>query len=109
LTKKIFLFTVLLFLSFSATSQVVTIINKETKEALEQVTIFHQKTKNYVTTDEKGQVDIQIFKNTEQLEIRFLGFKTKRKSYSEIQKNKFVIELEPSILNMNEIVISASK
>jgi len=109
LTKKIFLFTVFLFLSFSATSQVVTIINKETKEALEQVTIFHQKTKNYVTTDEKGQVDIQIFKNTEQLEIRFLGFKTKRKSYSEIQKNKFVIELEPSILNMNEIVISASK
>ena len=109
LTKKIFFFTTILFLSFRATSQIVTIVNKETKEPLEQVTIFQQKTNNFATTNEKGKAEIKVFKNAEQIEIRFLGFKTKYKNYSEIQKNNFIIELEPSILNMNEIVISASK
>ena len=109
MTKKIFFFTTILFLSFRATSQIVTIVNKETKEPLEQVTIFQQKTNNFFTTNEKGQAEIKVFKNAEQIEIRFLGFKTKYKNYSEIQKNNFIIELEPSILNMDEIVISASK
>ena len=109
MTKKIFFFTTILFLSFRATSQIVTIVNKETKEPLEQVTIFQQKTNNFATTNEKGKAEIKVFKNAEQIEIRFLGFKTKYKNYSEIQKNNFIIELEPSILNMDEIVISASK
>ena len=107
--KQLFLFSVFLFFCAKAFSQTVTIINKETNERLEQVTIFDQKTKNYVTTNEKGQADISSFKNASTLEVRFLGFKTKIKTYAEIKNNRFIIQLEPSILSMDEIVISASK
>ncbi len=107
--KQVFLFLVFLFVGAHTFSQTVTVINKETNERLEQVTIFDQKTKNYLTTNEKGQADITIFKNAEQLEVRFLGFKTKLKTYTEIKNNKFIIQLEPSVLSMDEIVISASK
>jgi hemoglobin/transferrin/lactoferrin receptor protein len=107
--KQLFFFSVFLFFGAQSFSQTVTIVNKETNERLEQVTIFDQKTKDYVTTNEKGQADISTFKNASTLEVRFLGFKSKLKTYDEIKNNKFVIKLEPSILSMDEIVISASK
>ncbi|MBG7612566.1 TonB-dependent receptor [Polaribacter sp. BAL334] len=107
--KQLFLFSVFLFFGAQSFSQTVTIVNKETNERLEQVTIFDQNTKNYVTTNEKGQADISSFKNASTLEVRFLGFKTKIKTYAEIKNNRFIIQLEPSILSMDEIVISASK
>lgn len=109
MTKPIFFFVVLLFINLKATSQILKVVNEETKETLEKVTIYNQKTKDYLTTNEKGKVDISSFKNADQLEIRFLGFKTKFKSYSDIQNNNFIVELEPSTLSMDEIVISASK
>lgn len=107
--KQLFLLLVFLFFGIQLCSQTVTIVSKETNERLEQVTIFDQKTKNYVTTNEKGQADISNFKNASTLEVRFLGFKTKIKTYTEIKNNRFIIQLEPSILSMDEIVISASK
>jgi hemoglobin/transferrin/lactoferrin receptor protein len=107
--KQLSVFSVFLFFGFQTFSQTVTIVNKETNERLEQVTIFDQKTKNYVTTNENGKADISTFKNSIQLEVRFLGFKSKLKTYDEIKNNKFIIRLEPSILSMDEIVISASK
>jgi hemoglobin/transferrin/lactoferrin receptor protein len=107
--KQLFLLLVFLFFGIKLCSQTVTIVNKETNERLEQVTIFDQNTKNYLTTNEKGQADLSNFKNASTLEVRFLGFKTKIKTYAEIKNNRFVIQLEPSILSMDEIVISASK
>lgn len=107
--KQLILLLVFLFFGIQLCSQTVTIVNKETNERLEQVTIFDQNTKNYVTTNEKGQADISNFKNASTLEVRFLGFKTKIKTYAEIKNNRFIIQLEPSILSMDEIVISASK
>jgi hemoglobin/transferrin/lactoferrin receptor protein len=107
--KQLFLLLVFLFFGIQLYSQTVTIVSKETNERLEQVTIFDQNTKNYVTTNEKGQADISNFKNASTLEVRFLGFKTKIKTYAEIKNNRFIIQLEPSILSMDEIVISASK
>lgn len=107
--KKIVFLSLLILPILSTKSQTLTVINKETKEYLEQVTIFNKKSNNYITTNANGQADISEFKNAELLEIRFLGFKTKYKSYKELEKNKFLIKLVPTVLKMDEIVISASK
>ena len=95
--------------SFASSAQIVTIINKETKENLEQVTIFNRETNNYTTTNGKGQANISDFTNVKTLEIRFLGFKTTYISYEVLKKNNFIIQLIPTVLRTGEIVISATK
>ncbi|MCG1036157.1 TonB-dependent receptor [Polaribacter sargassicola] len=107
--KKITFILFLFFLKFSANAQILTVTNKETKEPLDQVTVYNKKTNNYITTNGKGQVDISHLKDAKILEIRFLGFKTQIKSFAELKKNNFTILLTPTILKTDEIVISASK
>ena len=107
--KKITFILFLFALSLTSSAQILTIINKETQEPLEQVTVFNKQTNNYVTTNGKGQVDISDFTNAEKLQIRFLGFKTQTKSYRDLTKNNFSIKLTPTILRIDEIVISATK
>ncbi|QXP64403.1 TonB-dependent receptor [Polaribacter sp. HaHaR_3_91] len=107
--KKITFIFFLLLLNYTTSSQILTVINKETKETLEQVTIFNKQTNNYVTTNGEGQADISDFINAETLEVRFLGFKTKIKSYEAFKQNNFLVHLTPTILRIDEIVISATK
>jgi hemoglobin/transferrin/lactoferrin receptor protein len=107
--KKVIFMIAFLSFSFAASAQIVTIINKETKENLEQVTIFNRETNNYTTTNGKGQANISDFTNVKTLEIRFLGFKTTYISYEVLKKNNFIIQLIPTVLRTGEIVISATK
>ncbi|WP_158839027.1 TonB-dependent receptor [Polaribacter sp. L3A8] len=107
--KKVTFILFLFSFSFTSNAQILTIVNTETKEQLEQVTIFNKETNDYVTTNGKGQADISDFKNTKELEIRFLGFKTQIKSYQALEKNNFLVKLTPTILRIDEIVISATK
>ncbi|MGJ8743776.1 TonB-dependent receptor [Polaribacter sp.] len=107
--KKITFILFLFFLSLPLSAQIITVINNETEEFLDQVTIYNKQTNSYVTTNGKGQVDISDFKNSERLAIRFLGFKTQIISYETLKKNSFLIKLIPTILRTDEIVISATK
>ncbi len=107
--KKVTLIFFLFFLNFTSSAQILTVINKETKEPLDQVTIFNLQTNDYVTTNGKGQVDISSFKKNELLKIRFLGFKTQTKTYQTLKQSNFLLQLTPTILKIDEIVISATK
>lgn len=106
---KIILFFLLLFGTISINSQIITTTNKETKENLEQVTIFDKQTNNYVITNSKGQADISEFENAKKLEIRSLGFKTVYTNYSNLERMNFLVQLVPSAVRIDEIVISASR
>jgi len=106
ITKLLF---VLLFGTISINAQIATVQNKENKENLEQVTIFDRKTTNFVITNSNGKANITQFKNAENLEIRSLGFKTYYTSYDKLEKIKFLIQLVPSSVTIDEIVISASR
>jgi hemoglobin/transferrin/lactoferrin receptor protein len=107
--KKVAFVLFLFSFSFSIKSQIITVINKQTKEHLERVTVFNIETNKYLTTNGKGQADISDFKNVKNLELRFLGFKTQNLTYETLEKNNFLIKLVPTVLNMDEILISATK
>ena len=107
--KKNIFFFLLFFTISTVKSQIITVISKETKEHLEQVTIFHKKTNNYLVTNSNGEADISDFIDYTDLEIKFLGFKTQNKNYSDLEKANFLIQLEPTVLRTDEIVISATK
>jgi hemoglobin/transferrin/lactoferrin receptor protein len=111
-TMNKFLFTLLLWgvigLSYTY-SQTITITNSETKEPLAYVTIHSQNPLASATTNVMGQADIRAFKNAERIEIRTVGFKMVRKSYSELANSSWRLALVPSQIDLDQVVVSATK
>jgi hemoglobin/transferrin/lactoferrin receptor protein len=107
--KKIFILWFLLGFMGISYGQTITIKEQETNNPIELVTLSSATSKVYATTNSKGQADISAFKNVEKIEIRSLGYKTIIKSYAELEAAGFVITLETSNLNLDEVVISGSR
>ncbi len=107
--KKLSILWVLFVFMDSAYSQTITITDQQTKEPVELATITNNKLKLYATTNAKGQADISAFTGVEKIEIRSLGHKILIKSYAELQANSFMVFLENSNLNLEEVVISGSR
>ncbi|HZH69838.1 MAG TPA: TonB-dependent receptor plug domain-containing protein, partial [Flavobacteriaceae bacterium] len=103
-----FLFCLFLICNFGIYAQTVTIIDEETNVPIELVTLTSG-TKLYTTTNSEGQADVSKFKDAEIIEIRSLGYKTIVKSFDELTTDSFLLLLKPSNLNLDEVVISASK
>lgn len=107
--KKIFLFGLVLNIWGMAFAQTITIIDHETNEPLERVTLMCESPSAFTTTNEKGQADISVFKGAEKIEIRMLGYKTEILSYAAIKKSGFTVQLVLTGVSVDEVVISASK
>ncbi len=101
---------VLICISYLSHAQIVTVINKKTKEPLNQVTLINKELAIYSITNSKGQADISKFNEISTLiEIRALGFKSVKLSFTDIVTNSYVITLSPAAITMDEVVISASR
>ena len=107
--KKYFFLVISICVFSKINSQTLTVYNSETKEYLEQVTIYNKAQNKYVTTNGKGQANINGFKNALKLEIRSLGFKTIYKDFDELKASRFKTYLTPTMVKMDEVVISASR
>ena len=107
--KKIYLLWALLGMVGTAFSQTITIKDEQTNEPIELVTLSATSTNLFTTTNAKGQADISAFKSAERIEIRSLGYKTLIKSFTELGANSFVLSMETSNLNLDEVVISATR
>ncbi|MEZ4947033.1 MAG: TonB-dependent receptor [Cyclobacteriaceae bacterium] len=105
--------TILLWLivgfGFASYSQTITIREQETKKPLNLVTLSSQNPKAFAITNTNGRADISEFKSSEKIEIRMLGFYTLVKSYDELASEDFELSMESSNLNLDEIVISATR
>lgn len=107
--KKIYLLWALLGMVGTAFSQTITIKDEQTNEPIELVTLSATSPNLFATTNAKGQADISAFKSAERIEIRSLGYKTLIKSFTELGANSFVLSMETSNLNLDEVVISATR
>jgi hemoglobin/transferrin/lactoferrin receptor protein len=90
-------------------AQTVTIIDQQTEKPLEGVVLISESPQASTVTNAKGQAEISAFKEAENIQIRTLGYKTQVLSYSQIQDVDFKIGMEPSSLNLDEIVVSATR
>ena len=105
------LFIVWLVFGFlgSAYGQTITIKDQQTGQPVELVTLSSSNSKHYATTNSRGQADISAFKESEKIEIRSLGYKTIIATYKELQAESFEIVMDQSNLNLDEVVVSATK
>jgi hemoglobin/transferrin/lactoferrin receptor protein len=107
--KKITLIVFLCYVCFNAFSQVVTIKDSETLQALEYATLHCVGTDDYAVTNQKGRVDISRFNNCNEIEIRMLGYVPKVLSYDKIVSTGNRVYLEQSSITLDQVVISATK
>ncbi|WP_026452653.1 TonB-dependent receptor [Aequorivita capsosiphonis] len=106
--KKIFMLLVMFGFIGGAYSQTITIKDQETNEPIELVTLAVG-SKLFTTTNSNGQADISKFKDATAIEIRSFGYKTVITSYSDLGAKSFNLSLQESNLNLDEVVISATK
>ena len=107
--KKIIFLWLFIAMYCLSNAQIITITDKETSDPLELVTLISENPKAFAKTNAQGQADISDFKGIEKIEIRLLGYAPITKSYTEIEKNKFKIELEIFGINMDEVVVSGTR
>ena len=107
--KKILLLWILLGVWASVNSQTITVWDKETQKPIELVTLVGETSQEYAITNASGQADISDLEGCERIEIRSIGYKKKVMSFSQIEAANNMVYLDLSNLNLNEIVISATR
>ncbi len=90
-------------------AQTITIKDTRNNKPLQLVTLLSEHPKAYGLTNSKGQAEISEFKGSEKIEIRSLGYKTEVFSYSQLDSLAFEVFLERAKINLDEIVISATR
>lgn len=107
--KRIFFLWLLLGWTSMSYAQTLTITDQETERPVEGVFLVSESPRASTTTNTNGQANISAFKNAEKIEIRHLSYKTQVLSYSQIQDDNFRIALEQSSLNLDQVVVSATR
>lgn len=106
---KLILIGFMISFSMSAYTQIVTVIDNETHEPLDLVTFSSESPKAFTMTNGKGQADLASFAASEKIEVRLLGYKTETVSFADLQKLGFELKLQRSYINLDQIVVSATK
>lgn len=103
------LIAILFLVSCSLYSQIVTIIDVDKGSPLKLVTLSSEKPRVFALTNSKGQADISDFVDCEVIEIRIMGYKTKRLSYNDIKEMSFEVSLESAMISLDRFVVSATR
>jgi len=104
--KQFNLFLLFLTLNYLAFSQKITVFDKSNEKVIENVIIYDEN--NSVHTNANGQADFSLFKNSKSIIFKHTSYKDLNISYDDAKKNNFKIYLVKSVLDINEVVISAS-
>jgi hemoglobin/transferrin/lactoferrin receptor protein len=67
-------------------SQLLTVVDVQTGEALEMATIMSTKPALYAVTNARGQADISEFRNSAHIEIRMLAIKRSKWLFLKLRK-----------------------
>ncbi|QQS50879.1 MAG: TonB-dependent receptor [Bacteroidota bacterium] len=104
-----FVLFLLVFSCFQVYSQLFVVTDAESNEPLELVTVTSTQPRATTLTNAKGQANIAAFKGAEIIEIRVIGYHTQIRSYQQLQESSFKVQLTPSLVSIDEVVVSASR
>jgi hemoglobin/transferrin/lactoferrin receptor protein len=107
--KRFILFCLLAVWAGWSWAQTITITDQQTKRPLEGVLLMSESPQAIAVTNAKGQADISAFIKSEMIQIRSLAYKTQFLSFSQITNSNFNIEMEPTSLILDQVVISATR
>ncbi len=106
--RELLLLSIFIGLSSIANAQTITVTDNTTGLPIEFATIYDGKNQISAITDIQGQADVSAFKDSENISIRYVGYREKMYKFKELEELKFMVTLSPSDIALNEVVVSAS-
>ena len=107
--RQLFIFFVLFTWVVVSNAQVLTIKDKDTKQAVEMVTLYSETPAASALTNAHGQADISTFKGSEMIHIRLIGYKDVTKSYMELEELDFMFDIEQTNISLEQYTVVASR
>lgn len=98
-----------LFLSLATYSQQIRILDAESEEPIEGVTLSSEEPKAFALSDLYGRAEISDFKGAQEIHLRFLGYESKVLSYQALVDSVSTVYLQAGNLELDEVVISARR
>ena len=99
----------LCFLVQQSLAQTLTILDADTRQPIEMVTVFSPRPVISSFSDSKGQVDLSQFADADTIFFRLIGYKPAQKSLQEIQQANYTLFMNPTNFSLQEITISVSR
>lgn len=90
-------------------AQIITITDKQTHEPMKGVVLISESKQASVVTNARGQAEISAFAEAANIQIRHLGYQRRVLSFRDIEEANFKIALLRSSLNLNQVVVSATR
>lgn len=108
--SKILMLGLLLLASSLGFAQTLVVKDHETRQPLEAATIFSRTHSGQRLTNAAGQADLSAFRGSERIEIRLIGYETVARTFSELERDGFVVFLHSVGLSLGDgVVISATR
>ncbi|NEQ50161.1 MAG: TonB-dependent receptor [Leptolyngbya sp. SIO3F4] len=95
--------------AFMAHAQEITVLDRETGQPLEAVTLVSDSPNVFAVTNFEGKAVLEAFRGASQIEIRSVGYARVVRSYAELEAVEFTIYLEASLLSLDQVVVSATR
>lgn len=110
MNHKISLWIILCVLSsITGFSQTITITDQQTKDPLYLVNISSADKNVVVTTNVHGKANISAMQWASDIEISYLGYETKRTTFTELEELRFNVQLTPKSISLDHVVVSATR
>jgi len=107
--KKNIILSLFIMFCVSGYGQLVTVRDGQNSQPLDLVTLTSDNPKVFALTNSEGQADISGFVSAEKIELRLIGYQTMVLGYTEIQKNDFVVTMDQTAINLDQVVVSATR
>lgn len=90
-------------------AQTLTVLDQQTLQPLEFVSLYSPAPRVTAVTDGQGQVDLTPFKGADSIYFRLIGYETAVHSYAELRERDFSLLMQESRLTLQEVVVSANR
>jgi hemoglobin/transferrin/lactoferrin receptor protein len=100
----------LLFLgSTGLSAQELVVRDAQTGAPLPRVLLISKENRASAVTNARGQASLAGFQGQARIAISKLGYRSRSLSYGQLEALDFQLALEPSLLNLDEVVVSATR
>jgi len=97
------------FIWHESTSQVLTIMDAESHQAIPFVNVYQKSSKLMMQSNHLGQVNISSFGKSELLEFKIFGYKSTALNFDEIEQLNYQIKLSPISIQLQTAVVTAHR
>ena len=104
-----FFFVLLVWHMLPARAQVLTVIDKTTRQELPSVLVYATNTKKSVFTNAKGQADVSAFAGADSLVLKLVGYVPIITSFNQLQAQQFRVELTEGDVSLEEVTVTSNR